>query len=180
MLGLPLSFLFDLAMQVMRMLCSTSLCMLCCCAVPELGLPSVAVQSGPARPAGAQDPGPGLYRHSSLCRPVVLQVREAGAVPAAQRKLLCTARPNWLSLSTTFFNKAACHRVPVPLYDVSRKPFGETCLSHCTAGALTGRGRAKSASGADGDGGADHALSRTAGVHTGCYTRPVAQSWSLT
>jgi len=27
-------------------------------------------------------------------------------------------RPNWLSLSTTFFNKAACHKVPIPLYDI--------------------------------------------------------------
>ena len=24
---------------------------------------------------------------------------------------MCTARPNWLSLSTTFFNKAECHKV---------------------------------------------------------------------
>ena len=31
---------------------------------------------------------------------------------------MCTARPNWLSLSTTFFNKKACHKVPVPLYDI--------------------------------------------------------------
>ena len=31
---------------------------------------------------------------------------------------MCTARPNWLSLSTTFFNKDACHKIPVPLYDI--------------------------------------------------------------
>ena len=31
---------------------------------------------------------------------------------------MCTARPNWLSLSTTFFNKDACHKVPIPLYDI--------------------------------------------------------------
>ena len=31
---------------------------------------------------------------------------------------MCTARPNWLSLSTTFFNKEACHKVPIPLYDI--------------------------------------------------------------
>ena len=24
---------------------------------------------------------------------------------------MCTARPNWLSLSTTFFNKEECHKV---------------------------------------------------------------------
>ena len=45
---------------------------------------------------------------------------------------MCTARPNWLSLSTTFFNKEECHKVrfiiavvfmifiqvPLPLYDI--------------------------------------------------------------
>jgi len=31
---------------------------------------------------------------------------------------MCTARPNWLSLSTTFFNKEECHKVPIPLYDI--------------------------------------------------------------
>ena len=31
---------------------------------------------------------------------------------------MCTARPNWLSLSTTFFNKDACQKIPVPLYDI--------------------------------------------------------------
>ena len=31
---------------------------------------------------------------------------------------MSTARPNWLSLSTKFFNKAACHRIPIPLYDI--------------------------------------------------------------
>ena len=33
---------------------------------------------------------------------------------------MCTSRPNWLSLSTTFFNKSACHKVPIPLYDILR------------------------------------------------------------
>ena len=31
---------------------------------------------------------------------------------------MCTSRPNWLSLSTKFFNKEACHKVPIPLYDI--------------------------------------------------------------
>ncbi len=31
---------------------------------------------------------------------------------------MCTARPNWLSLSTTFFDKEQCHKVPIPLYDI--------------------------------------------------------------
>ena len=33
-------------------------------------------------------------------------------------RMMCTARPNWLSLSTTFFDKNACHKVPIPLYDI--------------------------------------------------------------
>ena len=39
-------------------------------------------------------------------------------MPTENRPFMCTARPNWLSLSTTFFNKEACHKVPVPLYDI--------------------------------------------------------------
>lgn len=35
-----------------------------------------------------------------------------------KRKLLCTARPNWLSLSLTFFKKDQCHQIPIPLYNV--------------------------------------------------------------
>lgn len=34
------------------------------------------------------------------------------------RRLLCTSRPNWLSLSTTFFQKHLHHQVPIPLYDI--------------------------------------------------------------
>ena len=37
-----------------------------------------------------------------------MQVRENHRLPAQDRKLMCTARPNWLSLSTTFFNKGKC------------------------------------------------------------------------
>ena len=31
---------------------------------------------------------------------------------------MCTSRPNWLSLSITFFDKDACHKIPIPLYDI--------------------------------------------------------------
>ncbi|XP_065335539.1 delta(24)-sterol reductase-like isoform X2 [Cloeon dipterum] len=31
---------------------------------------------------------------------------------------MCTARPNWLSLSLTFFQKNQCHKVPVSLYNI--------------------------------------------------------------
>ena len=52
------------------------------------------------------------------------QVREWNSLPKTdpktgrERPLMCTSRPNWLSLSTTFFNKSACHKVPIPLYDI--------------------------------------------------------------
>ena len=36
----------------------------------------------------------------------------------ADKKLLCTSRPNWLSLSTTFFEKRKCHQISIPLYDI--------------------------------------------------------------
>lgn len=46
--------------------------------------------------------------------------------------MLCTAKPTWLSLSTTFFDKVlfveglrnivflkgSCHQIPIPLYDI--------------------------------------------------------------
>lgn len=38
--------------------------------------------------------------------------------PNADRKLLCTARPNWLSLSTTFYQKNQCHKIKVNLFDI--------------------------------------------------------------
>ncbi|KAG7160565.1 Delta(24)-sterol reductase-like 1 [Homarus americanus] len=38
--------------------------------------------------------------------------------PKAERKLMCTARPNWQSLSTTFFRKDLCHKISIPLYDI--------------------------------------------------------------
>lgn len=31
---------------------------------------------------------------------------------------MCTAKPNWLSLSVTFFRKDLCHQVPIDLYDI--------------------------------------------------------------
>lgn len=36
----------------------------------------------------------------------------------SNKKLLCTSRPNWLSLSTTFFNKEQCHKINVNLFDI--------------------------------------------------------------
>ena len=34
------------------------------------------------------------------------------------KPFMCTSRPNWLSLSTKFFNKSACHKIPLALYDI--------------------------------------------------------------
>ena len=45
-------------------------------------------------------------KHNNHC-----QVRKNATLPPESRKLMCTARPNWLSLSTTFFNKEECHKV---------------------------------------------------------------------
>jgi len=55
---------------------------------------------------------------SSITSLVVYQVSQWNKIPSGQRPFMCTARPNWLSLSTTFFNKNACHKIPIPLYDI--------------------------------------------------------------
>ncbi|KAL7645256.1 UNVERIFIED_CONTAM: hypothetical protein RMT77_003642 [Armadillidium vulgare] len=41
-----------------------------------------------------------------------------GKQPRNERKLMCTSRPNWQSLSTTFFRKDLCHKISIPLYDI--------------------------------------------------------------
>jgi len=84
--GLPLSFLFDLILQV-RNWCRRSF----------LSSPS---------------------HHGQRVRDIQAQVRKNATLPPESRKLMCTARPNWLSLSTTFFNKEECHKIPLPLYDI--------------------------------------------------------------
>ena len=47
-------------------------------------------------------------------------VREWNKLPAASRQPMCTSRPNWLSLSTTFFQKSQCHQIQVALFDILR------------------------------------------------------------
>jgi delta24-sterol reductase len=47
-----------------------------------------------------------------------VQVAEWNRMTQHPKPLMCTARPNWLSLSVTFFNKNACHKIPIPLYDI--------------------------------------------------------------
>ncbi|KAJ8716944.1 hypothetical protein PYW08_005343 [Mythimna loreyi] len=57
-------------------------------------------------------------RHDSAVRLIQSQVQQWNKLPPKDRRLLCTSRPNWLSLSTTFFQKHLHHQVPIPLYDI--------------------------------------------------------------
>jgi len=84
--GLPLSFLFDAAMQFRAWIYRSFL----------------------SSPQG----------HDARVSKIQADVRNYMSLPVSERKPLCTARPNWLSLSTTFFNKEACNKVPIPLYDI--------------------------------------------------------------
>lgn len=56
--------------------------------------------------------------HDSRIRKIQFQVQKWNKSPKIHRKLLCTSRPNWLSLSTTFFRKDQCHQVDVDLFDI--------------------------------------------------------------
>ncbi|KAJ2948761.1 hypothetical protein O0L34_g8021 [Tuta absoluta] len=58
------------------------------------------------------------YKHDSSVREIQDQVQQWNKLPSEDRRLLCTSRPNWLSLSTTFFQKHLHHQVPIPLYDI--------------------------------------------------------------
>ncbi|KAK4299706.1 hypothetical protein Pmani_028040 [Petrolisthes manimaculis] len=57
-------------------------------------------------------------KHDERVRAVQSQVMRWNKQPATERKLMCTARPNWQSLSTTFFRKDQCHQISLPLYDI--------------------------------------------------------------
>ncbi|XP_032519816.2 delta(24)-sterol reductase-like [Danaus plexippus] len=57
-------------------------------------------------------------RHDSAVRRIQSQVLEWNKLPSKNKRLLCTSRPNWLSLSITFFQKHLHHQVPIPLYDI--------------------------------------------------------------
>ena len=59
-------------------------------------------------------------KHDERIKEIQAKVREWNSLPMNEGKkpFMCTARLNWLSLSTKFFNKAACHKVPIPLYDI--------------------------------------------------------------
>ncbi|CAG4989368.1 unnamed protein product [Colias eurytheme] len=57
-------------------------------------------------------------RHDTAVREIQARVQQWNKIPDKKGRLLCTSRPNWLSLSTTFFEKHLHHRVPIPLYDI--------------------------------------------------------------
>ncbi|KAG7301159.1 hypothetical protein JYU34_014007 [Plutella xylostella] len=56
--------------------------------------------------------------HDDRVKEIQRQVQNWNKLPPPERKLLCTSRPNWLSLSTTFFQKHLHHQVALPLYDI--------------------------------------------------------------
>lgn len=56
--------------------------------------------------------------HDKRVRDIQVQVQRWHKLPKNERKLLCTARPNWLSLSTTFYQKKQCHQISVDLFDI--------------------------------------------------------------
>ncbi|XP_069361481.1 delta(24)-sterol reductase-like [Maniola hyperantus] len=57
-------------------------------------------------------------RHDSAVREIQSKVQNWNNLSPKDRRLLCTSRPNWLSLSTTFFEKHLHHQVAIPLYDI--------------------------------------------------------------
>ncbi|XP_063830459.1 delta(24)-sterol reductase-like [Ostrinia nubilalis] len=57
-------------------------------------------------------------RHDSAVKDIQARVQKWNKLPASERRLLCTSRPNWQSLSTTFFQKHLHHRVPLALHDI--------------------------------------------------------------
>lgn len=46
------------------------------------------------------------------------QIAKWNKIPKEERRLLVTSRPNWLSLSTTFFRKDLCHKIDINLFDI--------------------------------------------------------------
>ncbi|VEN43663.1 unnamed protein product [Callosobruchus maculatus] len=56
--------------------------------------------------------------HDQRVSDIQKQVQKWNRMPKDERKLLCTSRPNWMSLSTTFFRKDQCHRINIDLFDI--------------------------------------------------------------
>lgn len=56
--------------------------------------------------------------HDKRVRRIQNQIQAWNKLPRDARKLLATSRPNWLSLSTTFYRKDLCHKVNIDLFDI--------------------------------------------------------------
>ncbi|CAJ0955959.1 unnamed protein product, partial [Mesorhabditis belari] len=56
--------------------------------------------------------------HENRVETIQQRVKVWNSTPSSDRKLLCTSRPNWQSLSTTFFDKTKCHQIPVDLHEI--------------------------------------------------------------
>lgn len=56
--------------------------------------------------------------HDVRVREIQRTVQFYNRLPINERKLLCNDRPNWLSLSTTFYQKDQCHKVNVGLFNI--------------------------------------------------------------
>nr|CAB3237582.1 delta(24)-sterol reductase-like [Phallusia mammillata] len=56
--------------------------------------------------------------HDKRVRKIQDEVREWNEQPESAKQPMCTSRPNWLSLSTTFFQKSKCHKIGVMLFDI--------------------------------------------------------------
>lgn len=57
-------------------------------------------------------------KHDLRVRQIQSNVIKWNNIHQTKRKLLCTARYNWLSLSTKFFPKQQFHRIEIPLYSI--------------------------------------------------------------
>nr|XP_002125856.3 delta(24)-sterol reductase-like [Ciona intestinalis] len=58
------------------------------------------------------------HQHNERVRTIQAAVRKWNDLPTENRRPMCTSRPNWLSLSTTFFQKKDCHQITVSLFDI--------------------------------------------------------------
>ena len=57
-------------------------------------------------------------RHDDRIKQIQKQIQKWNRIPKDERKLLCTSRPNWLSLSTTLYRMDLCHQIDVDLFDI--------------------------------------------------------------
>lgn len=78
--------------------------------------------------------------HENRVREIQKRVQQWNKLPEESRKLLCTSRANWLSLSTTFFPKDQCQKIPVDLFDIlelDEENFAVTVEPMVTVGDIT-------------------------------------------